>query len=167
MATKQQFSSGLVPVAGADGTVVWQQWEYGELVQHLNGDLTLESGTLTDSVALLLKAPGWILLSYLNGWTTSAAGPAAAYYKDALGIVRMRGRITGGASSSTPFSAFPAGYRPRTGVDLYTCNGYDGTTTPRAGFLAVDGSSGNNSLYFAGAGTPEIGLGSISWLAEN
>ena len=58
----------------------------------------------------LVIGENWQEVTYRNSW-----GPAATltplYYKDALGIVHLRGRIAGGAPPSVAFT-LPEGYRP-------------------------------------------------------
>jgi hypothetical protein len=46
-----------------------------------------------------------------NGYTDGGTTEPVAFYKDALGIVRLRGRVTGG-TASTPAFTLPPGYRP-------------------------------------------------------
>ena len=53
----------------------------------------------------------WIAPTLLNSWANVGGGFATAgYYKDAAGIVHLRGLVTSGAAS-TIFN-LPAGYRP-------------------------------------------------------
>lgn len=154
-------SAALIPITGSDGTIIWQQWTYGELVQHLANDLEPDPSNVDLSI---LRANTFIPFIYVGLWGTTAAGPSAAYFKDALGIVHLRGRITGGASATTPFT-IPLAARPHNpGVDLYACGAYTGAAAGFA-FLAVDGSNGNVSVFYS-AGVTEVGLGGINWLAE-
>lgn len=55
-------------------------------------------------------------------WTAGTGGSAPSYWKDAAGIVHLKGTITAGASSSNmPFAngALPVGCRPATGHSPY------------------------------------------------
>lgn len=66
---------------------------------------------------------------FTNGWDNYGSGSeVAAFYKDPLGVVHLRGAI---AASSTNTSAFtlPAGYRP--GDDLgFAAAGFSGSSVP-------------------------------------
>ena len=67
------------------------------------------------SYLLVLGAMGvtvvWIAPTLLNTWANVGAGFATAgYYKDACGIVHLRGLVTGGTAST--IVTLPAGYRP-------------------------------------------------------
>lgn len=56
----------------------------------------------------------WIAPTLLNSWTNlGGAYEPAGYYKDDMGIVHVRGIVTGGTTTlGTPILTFPAGYRP-------------------------------------------------------
>ena len=70
--------------------------------------------------ALALKAnkaqEAWITPTLLNGWVGEAGYPIG-YYKDTMGIVRLRGRIKNGPLV-TPAFVFPIGYRPSSSVSV-------------------------------------------------
>jgi hypothetical protein len=56
--------------------------------------------------------PSWTAVTFQNSWGNLGSGNAtAAYFKDAIGIVHLKGIVTGGAAGTTMF-ALPAGYRP-------------------------------------------------------
>lgn len=74
---------------------------------HMGTDL---DDALTRGSLPVAPDSGWINLPLLNGWT-SASGRTVQYRKIA-GIVYMRGRAIGTASSSTTMGTLPAGYRP-------------------------------------------------------
>ncbi|GAA0137758.1 hypothetical protein YSY43_45990 [Paenibacillus sp. YSY-4.3] len=58
-------------------------------------------------------APGWITPTLLNGWTLSSSGVfPAQYFKDSMGIVHVKGIVTGGVTETVVFK-LPSGYRPR------------------------------------------------------
>ncbi|GIP57559.1 hypothetical protein [Paenibacillus woosongensis] len=58
-------------------------------------------------------APGWITPTLLNGWTLSSSGVfPAQYFKDSMGIVHVKGIVTGGATETVVFK-LPIGYRPK------------------------------------------------------
>lgn len=53
--------------------------------------------------------------AFQNGWVNFGGGePALSFYKDPLGIVRIRGLIKSGAVNSVVFT-LPVGYRPNIG----------------------------------------------------
>ena len=54
----------------------------------------------------------WQAPVLLNSWTNYGGGFSnAAYYKDSLGMVHLRGMVRGGAIGSNAF-VLPVGYRP-------------------------------------------------------
>lgn len=108
-----------------------------------------------------LKSP-WTTPTLINSWTTRAGDPAG-YFKDPLGFVHLRGRYTNGATGTTAFT-LPAGFRPGNTSDLYSAGGYNGTTAVST-FVVVN-STGNVDLFYA-AGATDVGLGGITFLAEN
>lgn len=74
----------------------------------VRGDKSDAFVTLVD-----LQPPKWESVTYLNGWTTYDASFApAGFYKDAFGIVRLRGLIKSGTVPATAF-VLPLGYRPQ------------------------------------------------------
>lgn len=55
---------------------------------------------------------GWIAPSLLNGMSNLGSGyMTAGYYKDAMGMVHLRGFLSGGSDGKTLFT-LPSGYRP-------------------------------------------------------
>lgn len=71
----------------------------------------------TETIAVLPKSAGsltptWYAPTLLNSWANSGgANRVAGYCKDAMGIVHLRGVLTGGTNGTTIFT-LPAGYRP-------------------------------------------------------
>lgn len=55
--------------------------------------------------------PAWITPTLLNGWTAYSTLQPVGYYKDALGIVRLRGMLKSGPNGSAVFR-LPDGYKP-------------------------------------------------------
>lgn len=53
--------------------------------------------------------------AYQNSWGPLGSGPGAAFTKDAIGVVHLRGLIDGGGSGTVVFT-LPSGYRPTTYV---------------------------------------------------
>lgn len=76
----------------------------GTLVPYINDNVMLKVTT----------APTWTDATLQNGWTNYGSGfNTAGYYKDQLGIVRLKGFITGGSTiSGTNLFTLPNGYRP-------------------------------------------------------
>lgn len=113
-----------VPVFGPGG-VSWQHWEYSELVDNLQQDLTpLPGGTLqalaADSAANSRAAITWHALPYnATNWTDLGAPYQTGQYGiDALGFVHIRGvcKSVAGYSFTTAstliMATLPAGFRP-------------------------------------------------------
>ncbi|MCP3744262.1 hypothetical protein [Paenibacillus sp. A3M_27_13] len=110
--------------------------------------------------------PAWIIPTLVNGWVSVVGGApyTASYYKDSLGIVHMRGWVTGGVTAqATTIFTLPVGYRPKQrGMFVVYDTGGAGTTLKFAtisvnldGRVTVDAISGVN-----------IGLDQVSFLAE-
>jgi hypothetical protein len=56
----------------------------------------------------------WQTVTFQNSWVDYNSGTygAAGYYKDALGIVHLRGLVKDGTIGDVPIFTLPAGYRP-------------------------------------------------------
>lgn len=79
----------------------------------------LASNALTAAKMAAVPAgqQAWQAPTLLNSWTNYGGGfSEAAYYKDSLGMVHLRGMVRGGAIGSNAF-VLPVGYRP--GATLY------------------------------------------------
>lgn len=77
-------------------------------------------------------------VGFQNGWVNFGAGPnTAAYLKDALGFVHLRGAIKSGTINTTAFT-LPAGYRPSNTVAFAT------TSNNLFGSVTVDASGNVN-----------------------
>lgn len=67
---------------------------------------------LGSSGVIYTSGRSWNSPTLLNGWTNNGSGfEPAGYYKDALGIVRLKGLIKGGTMGTTAF-VLPVGHRP-------------------------------------------------------
>ena len=68
---------------------------------------------VSEQINLLRTAPEWIeVTSFANTWVNfNAANNSAAYCKDAMGFVHIRGMVKDGTDWSTIFT-LPVGYRP-------------------------------------------------------
>jgi len=85
----------------------------------------------------------WIAPALLNSWVNynTATHQPAGYYRDPLGIVRMRGAMKNGTiTSGTVLFTLPAGYRPSKYIYGYGYS-YDGAASSWAWFYI--GSNGN------------------------
>lgn len=113
-----------------------------------------------------LGIPNWIAPTLLNSWANASGGTPAGYYKDPLGIVHLRGRLNGGANGSNLFN-LPVGYRPAltTDGDLYGCAAYNGGAAAAFADIYWNGTVGAVQVWYSGTG--DIGLGGITFLAEN
>lgn len=82
-----------------------------------------------DASKINLTQPAWTAPTLATDWGNYGSGYATAgYYKDSLGIVRLRGLLTytGAEAASTAF-VLPLGYRPEfSGV--YPVHVFNGTT---------------------------------------
>jgi len=80
----------------------------------------------TQSIEDILRPEGWHEIgeasepAFENSWQNfSATYDTAAFYKDALGIVRLKGGVSTGASATTAFT-LPENYRPTKRLWLVT-----------------------------------------------
>jgi hypothetical protein len=108
----------------------------------------------------------WISPTLQNSWAVYAPAASnwhtpAGYWKDANGVVHLRGMMTGGSSATAPFFTLPAGYRPAAVVLWYASSGSgaacrvdvqgDGQVVPvigaNTGWTSLDGIN----FYAAGA----------------
>lgn len=97
--------------------------EVEDLLRRLNSFGTGVSGSLGKGLTLgenlaaqvadITVSPksDWITASYKNSWAAFAGDPDAQFVKLENGLVRCRGRITGGASGSVAFT-LPTDYAP-------------------------------------------------------
>lgn len=105
-----------------------------------------------------LTVSAWIAPTLINSWANFGSGfETAAYLKDPLGFVHLKGVITGGASTTVAF-VLPAGYRP------------GATTLGAAGggsLLAEAQAFANGDVACTFPATTPVGLSGITFLAEN
>lgn len=105
--------------------------------------------------------PSWVTPTLINSWSNFGSGyETAAYLKDILGFVHLKGVITGGASTSVAF-VLPAGYRPGA-MGIYA-------TGPGANVLScvtiTAGGSVEPTLIGSSGAVPS--MSGITFLAEN
>lgn len=93
--------------------------------------------------------PGWITPTLLNGWVNWSAAYTAAYYKNEVGEVRLKGYIKGGATvGGTVILMLPAGYRPKEALFFAVlCAGSLGVVIVQpTGELMISVLAGNSDL---------------------
>lgn len=118
-------------------------------------DILTDLALLNDNFTALDTPETWIAPTLLNSWANFGGGfSAAGYYKDASGVVRLKGTITGGtATADTVLFTLPVGYRPSESlfVAVVSNNSFgavhvntDGSVMVRAGsnvFFCLNGVS--------------------------
>jgi hypothetical protein len=142
-------------IAGVSGTTITLSQDAAE-----SGTAIACAACFWTSLASGPATSYWIAPSLINSWA-NVAGWGAGYLRDPFGVVHLRGRVNGGANNSVAF-VLPAGYRP--GEPLLCGVAGLNVATPVAAAAAVD-TAGNVSLFYTSA--VDIGLGAISFLAEN
>lgn len=89
----------------------------------------------------------WIAPTLINSFVNvGGANATAGYYKDEMGVVRLRGRISTGSSGASPFT-LPVGFRPSATkvFPIVSNNAFGYVTIDSAGVVTVFG----NSTYYA------------------
>jgi hypothetical protein len=77
-----------------------------------NGNIGSETNVFSINSLGMIVSEDWKLLPLVNSWVYyGAPWPVPAYYKDALGIVHLKGLIKSGVAG-TVFTTLPVGYRP-------------------------------------------------------
>jgi hypothetical protein len=100
----------------------------------------------------------WIAVSaFLSNWTNYGAGTSTcAYYKDAFGIVHVKGTVTGGTVGTSVFN-FPVGFRP---VE----NAYFATQSASA-YALVAVIAANGDLIMSAGATGGVSLEAVQFRA--
>lgn len=88
-----------------------------------------------------------------NGWTYAGSGPVTAFFRDAVGGVHVKGRVTGGTSQ---VFTLPAGYRPADTLQYPVTDSTGGlarVTVFNDGRVTPGGNTGwvNITVYFPAA----------------
>lgn len=95
------------------------------------------------------RQPDWTAPTLINSWAdTGGAYATAAYYRDQMGVVHLRGRVTGGAFPSDAF-VLPVNFRPTATISFNVPTGAvvdveaDGSVRAITGasYIALDGIS--------------------------
>jgi hypothetical protein len=88
-----------------------------ELFSRIREKLEIDSPRLLISELSGTKGEAWREVgatgqpAFQNSWVNAAGGETAAFYKDALGIVHLKGFIGSGTINAVAFT-LPEGYRP-------------------------------------------------------
>lgn len=115
---------------------------------------------LTDLTRPYVTAADWIAPTLVNSWANFGSGyETAAYLKDPLGFVHLKGLITGGTTNTTAFT-LPAGYRP--GANAIYAGGPGGNAECA---ITIEPSGVVVPTLIVGGAVPAIS--GITFLAEN
>lgn len=99
-----------------DGATTIAQTLTVKSTTHMTG-ATMDSGFITNgalsSSSVSTDSGSWTAVTFQNSWTnySTPTWAPAAYYKDAMGFVHLKGLIANGTLGSTAFT-LPAGFRP-------------------------------------------------------
>lgn len=128
---------------------------FGHLHVNPAGDVPWKVGSTTahmmlGGVMVSDSSASWTAGTFQGGWVNydTASFPGASYYKDADGVVYLKGLVRAGAIGSTIFN-LPAGYRPsRTIIRINSSNQAMGRVDIQANgnIIPVAGSNGWFSL---------------------
>ena len=100
---------------------------------------------------------------FQNSWTNYGGGYAtAAFYKDALGIVHLKGMITSGTIGSVAFT-LPAGYTPAEHSYFSVASRVVGSPQTAAATVL---SNGSVQIFNTNAGADPVSLNGISFRAS-
>jgi len=108
----------------------------------------------------IVQSEAFVAPTLLNSFANFAGYATAAYYKDKMGIVHLRGTVTRAASQNgIVIFTLPAGYRPSTSGRL-------GFTTQAASGMSKIDILADGSVMVVAASTGWIGLDGISFRAD-
>ena len=153
------------PTQSDQAALAIEQLPMTDIANWLNDNQTPAADTflLPGSVGSgsLAKSLPWLPATYINGWSdVGAPWETAAYLKDPLGFVHLKGLATGGANGTVAF-VLPAGYRPGAS-GVYGALDSGGASV---GGTVVD-SSGNVTIYWSNNNVA-CPVSGITFLAEN
>lgn len=112
--------------SGKEPTASQVDWLLAQKYTNSWFDGTKELTSITDLLTLVnTKADktqeAWITPTLLNGWVADSGFPVG-YFKDNMGVVHIKGRVSSGTTSSTIF-VLPAGYRTLSTLLYVTLSG--------------------------------------------
>jgi hypothetical protein len=125
------------------GSVIW------------NATTGVEVGTIVNSTQLDLKAnkaqEAWIAPTLLNGWVNYgiSGGALAAFIKDDMGFVHLKGLIKDGTTTAgTTIFTLPVGYRPLSSLYFLVAdsNGFARLFVASNGVIAIEADANNTYL---------------------
>ncbi len=105
--------------------------------------------------------PTFTPVTFTNGWANYDSGTEygpVGYYKDAMGIVHLRGLAAGGTIGQNMFT-LPAGFRPSAGILIFTTISTANTSAARV-HIRTDGT-----VAALGGGNGWIVLSGLSFIA--
>lgn len=100
----------------------------------------------------------WVSATLINNWSVYGQN-TPSYFKDSLGVVHIRGEVTGGAVNTVIFT-LPTGYRPSVRM-WFPINSNDGNNI--YGMIQI---AGDGTVKLVTGGTSYLGLVNISFVAE-
>lgn len=117
---------------------------------NVNGVLQPVAKAVMNTPIMGAPAPVWVLPDLLNGWVNfGGAFATAAFHKDCLGYVHLRGTIKSGTVGSNAF-VLPMGYRPLSLLNqgIQTDTGLGSIAVFATGNLQMSGGNGFANLDF-------------------
>ena len=119
---------------------------------------------VVETVNQITRAPEWISPTLLNSWADyGTPASAVGFYRDALGIVHLRGNAKDGTAFATIFT-LPEGYRPAA-AHTFSVYGHNGGATQTAAVNVLNDGSVVAAVGSYGLGA-FLALSGISFLAE-
>jgi hypothetical protein len=113
-----------------------------------------ESGVEINGVPLVVPTT-WHSVTFQNAWSAYGGGQTVGYWKDNLGIVRIRGMLQANGETYSVAFNLPGGFRPT----LYEYF----PIVPTSGYCAI--TSDGNVIISVPAGTTWLSLSSVSFVA--
>jgi hypothetical protein len=116
-------------------------------------------GMAQRDIRAILERPAWIPPTLLNSWAHHSSGGHSppGYYRDATGLVHIRGMVDSGSSGTAIFQ-LPAGYRPKTRFRVPAVTMSGGVQA----FAAIDIQT-TGDVVAQGSGTQWLALGHIAF----
>lgn len=133
------------------------------LQDNIAGVLTPVARAVMATPIMGAPPPPWVAANLLNAWVninpTNSLYPPAAYHRDALGYVHLRGYIVNGTLNATVLT-LPAAYRPAYRMTFVAAS-FGG-----AGFSVIEVRADGDVFCTEPVGTTNLVLDSVYFLAE-